>query len=139
MTTTRVHPGGDYGALFSAAVASDDLVLVGGTTAWDGCRDGDVESQARFVFKKIDGFLEACGATRSDVLFVQVYLADIDTWEDMNRAWLDWVDPEAVPARVSVETRLLEGLKVEVTCIARRQSRPDPDPDPDQSSTSLGK
>ena len=69
-------------------------------------------------------FLAECGASRSDVLFVQVYLDDIETWEAMNRAWLDWIDPDAVPARVSVEAKLLEGLKVEVTCLALR---PPPD------------
>jgi enamine deaminase RidA (YjgF/YER057c/UK114 family) len=41
----------------------------------------------------------------------------------MNRAWLAWVDPAAVPARVTVEARLLEGLAVEMTCVAVR-SRP---------------
>ena len=39
----RAPPGGAHGALFSAAVAWERLVVIGGTTAWDGCPDGDVE------------------------------------------------------------------------------------------------
>lgn len=120
MTIERVSPGAEYGALFSAATAADRFVFVGGTTAWDGPSDGDVEDQTRFILGKIDRYLEACGTSKSSVLFVNVYLADIATWEDMNRAWLAWIDPAAVPARVSVEARLLEGLKVEITCVALR-------------------
>ena len=120
MTIERVSPGAEYGAMFSAATAADRFVFVGGTTAWDGPRDGDVESQTRFILGKIDDYLKECGTSKSSVLFANVYLADIGTWEDMNRAWLAWIDPVAVPARVSIEARLLEGLKVEITCVALR-------------------
>ena len=116
----RVSPGAEYGALFSAATAYRDLVFIGGTTAWDGDPGADVEAQSRHILGKFDRFLAAAGSDRSKVLFVHVYLADIDTWEQMNRAWLAWVDPAAVPARVSVQARLLEGLKVEMTCVAVR-------------------
>ena len=120
MDIQRVSPGAKYGALFSAAAAADRFVLVGGTTAWDGCPGGDVESQTRFILNKIDGYLAACGSSKSNVLFANVYLADIDTWDQMNGAWLDWVDPANVPARVSIEAKLLENLKVEITCVALR-------------------
>ena len=120
MDIQRISPGANYGALFSAAAAADRFVFVGGTTAWDGPRDGDVESQTRFILGKIDGYLAACGTNKARVLVANVYLADIATWEAMNRAWLDWIDPASVPARVSVEARLLEGLRVEITCVALR-------------------
>jgi enamine deaminase RidA (YjgF/YER057c/UK114 family) len=119
----RISPGPEYGALFSAATAWGDLVFVGGTTAWDVEPQGGVEAQARAILGKIDRLLAAAGSDKSRVLLVQVYLADIGTWGDMNRAWLAWVDPAAVPARVTVEARLLEGLAVEMTCVAVR-SRP---------------
>ncbi|MBM3585603.1 MAG: RidA family protein [Alphaproteobacteria bacterium] len=116
----RISPGPEYGDLFSAAAAWGDLVIVGGTTAWDVDPGGGVEAQARAILGKFDRFLAAAGSDKSRVLFVQVYLADIETWDEMNRAWLAWVAPGAVPARVSVQAKLLQGLKVEMTCVAVR-------------------
>ena len=50
-----------------------------------------------------------------------VWLVDIGTFDEMNRAWEEWADPASLPARATVEARLASpDYKIEIAAIAAR-------------------
>ena len=50
-----------------------------------------------------------------------VWLVDIGTFDEMNRAWDEWLDRDNMPARATVEARLASpDYKVEIAAIAAR-------------------
>jgi enamine deaminase RidA (YjgF/YER057c/UK114 family) len=52
---------------------------------------------------------------------VNVWLVDIGTFDEMNRAWEAWADPSSLPGRATVEARLAAPeYKVEIAVIAAR-------------------
>ena len=115
MDIERIEPG----RRFSQAVVHGGLVFLAGHTARDGA--AGVREQTRDILEQIDGHLAAAGTNRSRLLSVQVWLADIATFDEMNAAWEAWVDPENLPVRATVEARLAAPeWKVEIAGIAAR-------------------
>ena len=77
--------------------------------------------QTRDILGQIDRHLAAAGTDKSRLLSMQVWLADIATVAEMNAAWDEWVDKANLPARATVEARLVSpDYKVEIAGIAAR-------------------
>ena len=112
MTVKRIEPKDWY----STASIHGDTVYLSGQIAQDTSRD--VESQSRQVFAEIDRVLAACGSHKSKVLMVNVYLKDMSTFEQMNKVWLEWVDPDSKPCRATVQAGLALEFGIEVTLTA---------------------
>jgi enamine deaminase RidA (YjgF/YER057c/UK114 family) len=86
-----------------------DNVVVGDT----------IEAQTRRALENVEALLESVGCTRGDVVSALVHLASLDDVDGYNRIWASFfADPK--PARTTVEARLLLGLLVEITVIARK-------------------
>ncbi len=100
MSIKRIEPG----KRFSAAVVHGDTVYVAGTVASDP--SADVKGQTEQILKRIDQVLAAAGSHKSKVLSANVYMTDITKWDEMNKAWDAWVDPNNMPVRGTVEARL---------------------------------
>jgi enamine deaminase RidA (YjgF/YER057c/UK114 family) len=66
--------------------------------------DPDVELQTLSVLRRIDELLESSGTDRSRLLSATIYLADMADFSAMNAAWDRWVDPDAQPTRVTIQT-----------------------------------
>ena len=80
-----------------------------------------VYEQTRDVLGQIDAHLAAAGSDKSRLLSVSIWLPDITTFSEMNRAWDEWVDKGNLPARATVEARLASpAYKVEIAAIAAR-------------------
>jgi enamine deaminase RidA (YjgF/YER057c/UK114 family) len=115
MTIERIDPG----VRFCQAVVHGDTVYLAGHTAQDTA--GGVYEQTRDVLAQIDGHLAEAGTDRSKLLMVNIWLPDIGTFGEMNRAWDEWVDKANMPARATVEARLAgPQWKVEIAAIAAR-------------------
>ena len=115
MSIQRIDPG----VRFSQAVVAGDLVFLAGHTSDDA--DAGVYEQTADILRQIDGHLAAAGSDRSKLLSVSIWLPDIATFAEMNRAWDEWVDQANKPARATVEARLAApGYKVEIAGIAAR-------------------
>ncbi|MDE0417221.1 MAG: RidA family protein [bacterium] len=111
----RLQPG----ELFSGAVIHGDTVWLSGKVASDST--GDVQEQTRNILEQIDATLEACGSSRSRLLSVQIWLADIGDWAAMNEVYTAWIDPGNKPCRATVEASLAHpDLLVEIMCVAAR-------------------
>jgi enamine deaminase RidA (YjgF/YER057c/UK114 family) len=115
MSVTRLHPG----ARMSAAVIHGDTVYLSGVVARD--LTADVHGQTEQILYRIDELLAEAGSGRSRLLSATVWLRDISTFEEMNKAWVAWVDPGNPPTRATVEARLAHpDYRVEIMVVAAR-------------------
>lgn len=113
MTIKRINPG----PRFCGAVVHGETVYVAGQTASD--RSTGVRGQTEQVLQKIDGLLQSAGTDKSRLLSATVYLSDIRYFDEMNAAWDAWVDKANLPARATVEARLVAPqILVEIVVVA---------------------
>jgi len=114
MDIERIKPG----AWNSRAVVHGDLVFLSGTVADD--KTLSMKGQTQQVLRKIDDALKAAGTDKSKILSATVYLADINGKDEMNEAWIAWMDKENPPARAAVAVTLTPGTLVEIMVCAAR-------------------
>ena len=94
--------------VFTAGAIADDLSL-------------DVEGQMRQALADLDRYLALCGADKTRILSAVIWLADIRLREPMNKAWLAWIDPAHLPARVCIEAKMADPLcLVEIQIVAAK-------------------
>ena len=115
MTIERIK----VGPRMSQAVVHNDTVYLAGQVAEDP--SADVAGQTRQILSKIDDLLAAAGTDKSKLLFANVWLSDISTFDQMNAVWDEWVTPGQPPARACVEGKLARPqLTVEIMVVAAR-------------------
>ena len=115
MSIERIDPG----RRFAQAVVHGDTVYLAGHVASDA--SAGVYEQTVEILATIDGHLAAAGSDKSRILSASIWLADIATFDEMNRAWDAWVDMANLPARATVEAKLAApDYKVEIAVIAAR-------------------
>jgi enamine deaminase RidA (YjgF/YER057c/UK114 family) len=113
MLIKRIEPG----ARMSQAVVANGFVFLAGQVAGD--TSADVEGQTRQVLAEIDRLLAAAGTRKDRLLSATIYLADVSTFAQMNKAWESWVAPEGKPARATVEAKMVAPeYKVEIQVVA---------------------
>jgi len=108
---------------FSHATVAGELIFVSGTLGTLGEKfelaPGGTGPQTTQTLRNIETVLRAAGADLSDVVKVSVYLADMSTFQEMNKAYSKFF-PEAPPARITVGGAVLAlGAAVEIECVAR--------------------
>ncbi|NQW00499.1 MAG: RidA family protein [Rhodospirillales bacterium] len=75
--------------------------------------------QTRQVLAKIDALLALAGTDKSKVLSAQIWVDDMRKFDDMNKAWDEWVSPGNAPARACTEARMANpGWFVEIMVTA---------------------
>jgi enamine deaminase RidA (YjgF/YER057c/UK114 family) len=105
--------------LLANVVAAGDRVFTAGAIADDTTLD--VTGQTAQALADIDKYLALCGSDKRQILSVVIWLADIRLRDDMNKAWLAWVDPAQLPARACVEARMADPrCLVEIAVVASR-------------------
>ena len=110
---------------FSHAIVAGDFIYVSGTL---GVKPNSMElveggtgPETTQTLHHIETILEACGASLNDVVKVSIFLADMDTFEDMNEAYLKVMGSDP-PARITVgRADLALGAAVEIDCIAYKR------------------
>jgi len=110
MTITGFHSG----PRMSQAVIHGDTIYVAGQVAYQA-RGKSVGEQTKEVQAALDRLLVEAGSEKSKILSATVYLADIETFAEMNV----WVLSGSAPARATVEAKLAApAYAVEIACIA---------------------
>ena len=105
--------------ILSGAVEANGMVYVAGTVA--DKRPAPVKAQTEEILGRIDALLAQAGSHKSKIVSAQIWLADIRTREEMNQAWLAWVDANNLPARACVEAKLAStDVLVEIAVIAAK-------------------
>ena len=107
----------------SVRVSAGDLLFVSGAigSEADGSMPGDFARAVELTFRELERALKAGGATLSDVVRINVYIAGLDQekLKTFRRVRDRILDPENVPASslIGVES-LVYGAAVEIDAIA---------------------
>jgi len=112
MSIDRIQPG-EWNA---RAVIHNGTAYLSGIVADD--KTLPMREQTEQVLAKIDAILASFGSDKSKLLSSVVYLADIDQKDDMNEAWMAWIDKKNLPARAAVGVNLTPGTLVEIMVVA---------------------
>ena len=103
----------ETGPRMSQAVVHNKTVYLAGQVAGDDAGVG-VYEETRSILANIDRLLAAAGSDKSRLLSATIWLTDMDSFGDMNRAWEAWVVPGATPARATVMSPRLAAAKYHV-------------------------
>ena len=111
---------------FCHAVVADGWIHVSGTL---GTSPGSMElvpggtgAETTQALRNIEQILHACGATLADLVKINVYLANMDTYAEMNAAYVAVIGSDP-PARITVgRAALALGASVEIDAVAYQPS-----------------
>lgn len=108
------------GPRMSKAVVHGDTVYLAGQVA-DKAAGKSVAEQTADILGIIDGLLAEAGTDKSKLLMVNIWLADMSTFAEMNGVWDKWVVAGQTPGRATVEAKLAAPqFTVEIAVIAAR-------------------
>lgn len=106
-------------ARMSKMVRAGNLLFLAGQTSSGSPHASTIEEQATEALGRIDALLEQAGSSKQHLLSVTIYLKEIALFDRMNSVWQNWVDPEHLPARCTVQATLgLPELLVEFSVTA---------------------
>lgn len=119
-----IHPSQfPAGRPFSTAILAGNTLYVSGQIGTDlktGKIPDTFEAEARQCFENIGLILKEAGMSFAEVVSVQVYLTEMDRFQEMNSVYTGYFK-EPRPARTTVGvTRLAGGAHLEVTVTAAR-------------------
>ncbi len=115
MTIVRHEPA----KILSSAVEANGMIFLAGITA--DVIPASVKDQTAEVLRKIDALLAKAGSHKSKIVSATIWVTDIRYRDEMNEAWLEWVDPGNLPARACVTAHLANPmLFVEIAVIATK-------------------
>jgi enamine deaminase RidA (YjgF/YER057c/UK114 family) len=104
------------GPRMSEAVAYNGILWVAGQVGTPG---DTVADQTRQCLAEVDRILEGAGIDKTRILSAQIWLADMESFADMNAVWDTWVPKGHTPARATGEAKLAApGYLVEVIVTA---------------------
>ncbi len=125
MTIQRFGTPTKPGALpFSKAAGADGWLYASGQVSRDEkgeIVDGSITVQAEVTLNNLKKVLEEAGYDLTDVVRVNVFLADPRDFAGFNKVYAKFFTAEHAPARVCVQAQMMSDLKVEVDCVAYKK------------------
>lgn len=116
MSIVRHH----VGARLSETAIFNRTVYLAGQIAEDTTGDG--YAQTVEVLGHIDRLLGEANSDKEHLLSVQIYIADMAVFSEMNRAWDSWVAAGHTPPRATVEAKLANpACLVEIVVVAAQK------------------
>ncbi|CAB9500075.1 Endoribonuclease L-PSP [Seminavis robusta] len=86
------------------------IVIHSGVVYLSGLTDTtaeDAAGQTQNILKKTDDLLAQAGTSKSNLLTANIWVKDIGRdFQDMNKVWNEWLDPENKPVRATVEANM---------------------------------
>ncbi len=106
---------------YSQAVRVDKTVYLSGQTPLDPATmelvPGDIEAQARQVFKNLAAVCEAAGGSFAKVVRVGIYMIDLSNFATVNAVMKDYFS-EPYPARSTIQVSALpKNAQVEIDLV----------------------
>jgi 2-iminobutanoate/2-iminopropanoate deaminase len=106
----------------SPAVKIGNLVFVSGSTPFDINYDiakGDFPAQMHQVMNNLKAILESAGSSLDRVVKVNVFLARIRDFQEMNEIYKSYFREENYPARTTIEATMTnKDFLLEIECVA---------------------
>ncbi|OCX16604.1 enamine deaminase RidA [Mesorhizobium hungaricum] len=85
---------------------------------------GGIEAETRQTMANIETVLKENGLTFADIFKCTVMLADMSQWAAFNRVYLEYFDPDRLPARSAFGANgLALGARLELECMAHMPRR----------------
>jgi reactive intermediate/imine deaminase len=110
--------------LYSPGLIAGDWIFLagqGGFSPETGELVGDdIASQTAQAFRNVEALLRAAGATLGDVVSCLVHLSDLAQFAEFNASYGKCFPNPVKPVRTTVGAQLVDGMRVEVTVVARR-------------------
>jgi 2-iminobutanoate/2-iminopropanoate deaminase len=113
-------PGTAQGLPFSNGILVANTLYVAGQEGLDNgkLRPGGIGPETQATLENVKKIVEAAGMQMTDVASVNVYLADINEFGEMNKVYKTFF-PEPRPARATVQVAgLVNSARVEISAIA---------------------
>lgn len=115
MTIKRI----EVGRRMSQVVIHGGTAYLAGQVVPAGMPERTVGGQTQWILAQIDRLLAEAGTSKEHLLSASIWLANIDTFAEMNEVWDAWVVTGCTPARATVEARLARPeCLVEIAVIA---------------------
>ena len=98
------------------SIEGKEIVVTSGTCCddYDGQIPEDMETQARNTILACERFLKEAGCNLSNVFNVEVYMSDLDKWNDFNKVYKELMPDNPLPCRKALQVGLLPGYDVEL-------------------------
>ena len=107
------------GPLMSKIVIHNGTVYLSGIVPTPEAEGKDIAPQTHSVLEQIDALLKEAGTDKSRLISAQIWLSDIDhDFSTMNSIWGEWLDPNGIPTRATVEAKLARptvNVEIQVT------------------------
>lgn len=108
----------EVGGRMSQVVIHDNVVYLAGQVAHNAPGES-VAAQTADILESIDRLLAKAGTDKSKLLSVNIWLASIADFDEMNEVWDAWVLAGETPARACVESKLaVPQFTVEIAAVA---------------------
>ena len=106
---------------YSHAVRSQGFLFLSGQTPLDpqtkALVEGDIGAQTRQCLDNLQAVARAGGATLADAVRVGIYVTDMGTFADVNKAYAEYF-PADPPARSTIVVASLPlGAQVQIDCV----------------------
>lgn len=106
----------ETGPRMSQAVIANGFVFLAGQVGEPGT---SVTDQTKAILSQIDVLLKKAGTDKTRIVSVQVWMADMAEFAEMNAVWDAWVPQGNAPARATGESALATpDYKVEIIVTA---------------------
>lgn len=107
------------GPLMSKIVINNGTVYLSGIVPSPEAEGKDITAQTQSVLEQIDALLQEAGTDKSRLLTAAIWLSDIENdFSAMNAVWSEWLDPNGIPTRATVEAKLARptvNVEIQVT------------------------
>jgi enamine deaminase RidA (YjgF/YER057c/UK114 family) len=101
-TDIQHHGAGD---IVSISVVHNGIVYLSGLTD-ETPKGHSTYEQTVIALAEIDKALAQAGTHKARILTAQIWLSDLADFDEMNRAWMEWLGALNPPARACVEAKL---------------------------------
>ena len=98
-TITRIATG----QRMSQAVIHGQTIYLAGQVGTPGT---SVTAQTQEILEKIESLLEQAGSDKTQILSATIWMASMDSFDEMNAVWDAWVPEGHAPARATGESAL---------------------------------
>jgi 2-iminobutanoate/2-iminopropanoate deaminase len=115
---------GTQGLPFSDGIVVGNTLYIAGQQGTDDAgklAEGGIAAETKATLENIQKVVKAAGFDLKDIVAVNVYLADIHEFGDMNKVYRSFL-PDPKPTRTTIQAAgLVNNARIEVSAIAVRQ------------------
>lgn len=120
---------GPYSQAVSVDATGSRMIFVSGQLPVDPKTgklvEGSIKEATKQVFENIKAILVASSSSFEDVVRVEVFLRDLNDFQQMNEEYIRYFTKDHYPARQTIQAAKLPlNASIEISCIAVTHNRP---------------